>query len=547
MSLVSLLSEEITIVRESTFPSVAPSADAPSIGKMSGADSVPSTETERTEDESIATEAIGIEMPYIEETGEEASRKETISGNRLKAKWKDARKSLKVMHLFPKRVRNKRRTKKLAENHSESVKVSDPKVSKQDVVGTAGVTLPPSDKTALASNKETEPTRNDSSFWYRVHSTSLDSSAEPSNAIDKTKDSTELTATLAVLQSREHALRLCSNKSMPSLGEDDLYNTNWMDFQVDRTKDSAELIATLAILQSREHSLLSCSDESTPSLGEDDLYRKNWMDFRVTSNVIESPQPPTVQVGTNPATSAFTKVKSTKAVLVEQERKGRESDKLDIDAPIHDQDDKAIQEEQDDDVDDYSNIFFDDFDMIDRFEQEIESGCAGIDLPRTAEKLFVRWSNKFDSMNACDGCVVEDSEDDQEGIDESFNSSEKKTFSADDVTQVDQEVGSNDGFTEGTSENLTGSSSGPDPSNDSELNSCSIDDDESIAAIFFNEEATCDTFSFDSKSLATEYDDFKKAMQLLKNCAAKKGISEARLLEKIRYEQQRRDSLVQLA
>ena len=44
MSFMGLLSEEITMIRESTFPSVAAPADAPSIGKMSGADSVPSTQ-----------------------------------------------------------------------------------------------------------------------------------------------------------------------------------------------------------------------------------------------------------------------------------------------------------------------------------------------------------------------------------------------------------------------------------------------------------------------------------------------------------------------
>jgi hypothetical protein len=97
------------------------------------------------------------------------------------------------------------------------------------------------------------------------------------------------------------------------------------------------------------------------------------------------------------------------------------------------------------------------------------------------------------------------------------------------------------------SEILTENRSGIDPSNYSELDNSSIDNDETIVATgFFGEEEMCDTFSFDNNSLATEYDDFKKAMQLLKNRAAKKGLSEAGLLEKIQTEQQRRNSHVQL-
>ena len=447
----------------------------------------------------MASEVSGFEMPYIEnsyvgsakETGEEASRtqvdkKRTSPSKRLKAKWKDARKSLKAMHLFPKRARNNRRTKQLIDQNQESIEViDDPEVSKQALA--TGVASFPPKKTKHDYNKETSKTINDSSFWDQGKSASFDSSTAPSSASDETKD--------------------------------------------------LKLMATLAILLSREHSLLTCSDESTKPQVEDDIYKTNHMDFLFTSNVLESSPRPTV--GNNPAASTFTRVQSAQAGPVEQGRNGLELNKLDIDALINEQDNKAMLE--DEDVDDLINTIFDEFDMVDRFEQEIESGCAGIDLQNTTERMFIRWANKVDTTNAC-GCGVDDTDDDQEGIDESVSSSEKKAFSGDDNTPTNLE----EGFEDGTSENLTGSSSGPDPSNDSELNSSSIDDDESIvAAGVFDEEETCDTFSFDNDSLATEYDDFKKAMQLLKNRAAKKGISEARLFEKIRNEQQRRESLLQ--
>lgn len=56
------------------------------------------------------------------------------------------------------------------------------------------------------------------------------------------------------------------------------------------------------------------------------------------------------------------------------------------------------------------------------------------------------------------------------------------------------------------------------------------------------EEVTVSTF--DDESLSSEYDDFKKAMILLRNRAAKQGVSDAILYEKIRSEQERRDSLL---
>jgi hypothetical protein len=430
MSFVGHLSEEITIIREPTFPSVAAPADAQSIGKISEADSVPSTEEESTDDESIVCEV--IEIPYIEnsyagsakETGEDASRKQVDEecNSTLKAKWKDARKSLKAMHLFPKQVRKNRGTKKLLDENPESIEVVDPKASKQADVATSGVaSSPPSAETKHASNKHTLPTTNGSSFGNQVE--------------------------------------------------------------------------------------------------------------------LASP-PPTV--GINPGASAFTKVKSAKASLTDQERNGQEPHKIDKDMLIKKQDSKEMLKEKDD-VDDIIYTMFDEFDIIDRFEQEFESGCKGIDLQSTAEMMFISCVSKVDTMNAC-GCRFDSAQDDQ-----SISSSDEKTFPVDDDTPNGLEVGFQKGPEEGMSEILTENRSGIDPSNYSELDNSSIDNDETIVATgFFGEEEMCDTFSFDNNSLATEYDDFKKAMQLLKNRAAKKGLSEAGLLEKIQTEQQRRNSHVQL-
>jgi len=52
-----------------------------------------------------------------------------------------------------------------------------------------------------------------------------------------------------------------------------------------------------------------------------------------------------------------------------------------------------------------------------------------------------------------------------------------------------------------------------------------------------------DTFNtYGDESLVSEYDDFNKAMKMLKNRAARHRLSEARLLESVRSEQQRRKS-----
>jgi len=410
MSFVGLLSEEITVIRESTFPSVAAPADAQSIGKISEADSLPSTEAESADDESIVCEV--IEIPYIEnsytgsakETGDDASRSKQVDEERnstLKAKSKDARKSLKAMHLFPKQVRKKRGTKKLLDENPESIEVVDPKASKQDDVATSGVaSSPPSEETKPASNKHTLPTINDSSFRNQVE--------------------------------------------------------------------------------------------------------------------LASP-PPTV--GINPGASAFTKVKSAKACLTDQERNGQEPHQLDKSMLINKQDSKEMLEDKDD-VDDLIYTTFDEFDMIDRFEQEFESGCKGMDLQSTAEVMFISCVSKVDTMNAC-GCRFDSAQDDQ-----SISSSDEKTFPVDDDTPNGLEVGFQNGPEEGMSEILTESRSGINPSNYSELDNSSIHYDETIVATgVFGDEEMRDTFSFDNNSLATEYDDFKKAMQLLKNRAAKKGLS----------------------
>jgi len=48
---------------------------------------------------------------------------------------------------------------------------------------------------------------------------------------------------------------------------------------------------------------------------------------------------------------------------------------------------------------------------------------------------------------------------------------------------------------------------------------------------------------YDDESLVSEYDDFNKAMLMLKNRAARHRLSEARLLDKVKMEQQRRQSI----
>lgn len=60
--------------------------------------------------------------------------------------------------------------------------------------------------------------------------------------------------------------------------------------------------------------------------------------------------------------------------------------------------------------------------------------------------------------------------------------------------------------------------------------------------IDYDDSMTLDTL-FDDESLASEYDDFNKAMLLLKNRAAVHRLSEANLLEKVKSEQQRRQSI----
>lgn len=473
MSCLCLFSEEIAIHRESTCPSIErPSKDARS---TKSADSVPSTDDESTADESVVSKENGIEVPYvsiIDGANVKDPNEKKQERPKIRSKLKGARRSLRSVYLFQKRVNKSSRMKKLIDPKEETIEAAIvTKVSPEAVV------------TAMTSPKETEQM-----------TTGIESTDKQ---VQKKK----------ILSLWEH-VKQASIKG-PSI-----------------SKNSLE-----------ELSLLTFSDASGPQYTDEMPEAETRDQAKETSNITEEMSPSCTN--TYDASLPITGAKANAAYPPpEPQWQGLESVELGIDKFLHDQEkanasdyeQKDDQIEEKDDVDDLISTIFDEFDN-DIVEQEIESGdgcCAGVDLPNTAEMAFMTFFNKIDGMNIC-GCKEEVSI--EEGIDPAGE---------DDDCIVPRGYEVHVELEEDASGNNENRSSGVQSPIDS------VDEDSTITATF-EEETTLDTSSFDDESLASEYDDFKKAMQLLKNRAAQKGISEGHLLEKIRTEQQRRESLVQLA
>lgn len=185
-------------------------------------------------------------------------------------------------------------------------------------------------------------------------------------------------------------------------------------------------------------------------------------------------------------------------------------------------------EENEDDVDDLISTIVDEFD-VDDVEEELEDmvyGCKRLDFPSSVEAAIA--ACVIDMDNAY-GCRIDD-------ICQSGYTLAENDLSNSIGEKKDPADASSD------EESISGGSHELGPSQEDDKNASSSDDDiVSIEEETF--EATLSTASFDDDS---EYDDFKKALILLKNRAKSRGLSEDVLLEKIRTEQRRRDSLVDL-
>lgn len=166
-------------------------------------------------------------------------------------------------------------------------------------------------------------------------------------------------------------------------------------------------------------------------------------------------------------------------------------------------------------------------------EQELEeksAGCVYIALPSTAEMTLVSCVDKVDFMNSC-GCRIDTVHENGDLVlDKEAIASEAND---DTIITLKSDCSVHSGKGTGSEEDVSSESTKMDlPQDDTES-------EDSIITAPSVEEITMSTCTFDDESLASEYDDFKKAMVLLRNRAARQGLTEQHLLQKIRTEQEK--------
>jgi hypothetical protein len=555
ITLFALLAEEVSLCRQ---PEVADSSNAleSQDGKTSIADSVPSTDRESDEEDSVqSNQEEGVEFPFVHMGGvvedvkevpvkEESKRgeKKTGIGNR----WRVMKKSMKGSRLFPKRVKKKDKMK--LKNNTEP---------KQDTHGPKPPPIVEAFKTPSTSNVVPAPPER-ASFWDQVKRASKGTMA----AMDSVNESSMNQSNFAgSVESEAQYRKKNEGRALPkrwsnvmaenedaNAGEvDELISTIQTDFGDESIKQELEEqsagCVNIALPSTTEMTLVSCVDkvdfmnscgcridtvheDRDPVLEEEAIATEANDD---TTKSLKSDRSVHSGKGTGPEEDV-----SSESTKMDLSQDNAESEDSTITAP-------SVDEEADaGEVDELISTILTDF-GDEGVKQELEeqsAGCVNIALPSTAEMTLVSCVDKIDFMNSC-GCRIDTVHEegdpvlDKEAIAIEANDDTTKSLKS------DRSVHSGKGT--GSEEDVSSESIKMDlPQDDTES-------EDSIITAPSVEEITMSTCTIDDESLASEYDDFKKAMVLLRNRAARQGLTEQHLLQKIRTEQQRRESLVDLA